>query len=202
MPTGFKTVLAGKKKIGQRPGSFRVAIVLALALLIAFLSVAQGAVARSQAKPAKKTSVTVMTRYEQQLAAALNTARKRHGLRVLKLVPGLMRSAGKHSLQMACEGYFSHSSPNGASFVTRVKRFYGSAASSYFSAGDNLLWARPRVTPRQVVKRWLASPEHRQVLLSPRWRVFGVGVVRSTHGAGVFAGRAVLLVTADFAVKR
>lgn len=32
--------------------------------------------------------------------------------------------------------------------------------------------------------------------------VLGVGVVRSTHGPGVYAGNPVLLVTADFAVRR
>jgi uncharacterized protein YkwD len=141
-----------------------------------------------------------MTRFEQQLAVSITAARKEHGRRALELVPGLMRSAGKHSLQMACNGYFAHASPNGASFFSRVKSFYGGASHS-FSAGENLLWARPRVSPRQTVKRWLASPGHREVLLSPRWRVFGVGVVSSAHGTGIFAGRRVLLVTADFAVK-
>ncbi len=202
MPTSLEAVAAGKKRAGHNPVSFGLAIVLALALLITLLSVAQSAVARSQAKPAKTTSITVMSRYEKQLAASINAARKQRGVRSLKLRPGLMRSAGKHSLQMACKGYFAHSSANGASFITRVKSFYGGAASSNVSVGENLLWAQPRATPRQVVKRWLASPGHRRVLLSPRWRVFGVGVVSSTHGAGVFAGRAVLLVTADFAVTR
>lgn len=185
----------------RAPGRRRLAIVFALALLVAVLSLAQGDLAGSQTKSAKRASVTVMTSYESHLATAINVARSRHGLRALKLVPGLMRSAGKHSLQMACKGYFSHSSANGVSFSTRVKSFYGRGSSS-FSAGENLLWAQPRTTPREVVRRWLASPGHRQVLLSSRWRVFGVGVVSSTHGLGVFRGRTVMLVTADFAVKR
>ncbi len=171
---------------------------LALALLIAAISLAQGDVAGSQTRAAKKSSVTNMTRYEKRLAASINATRKRYGLRTLRLTPCLMRSASKHSLQMAVRGYFAHSSPNGASFITRVRSFYG----GNISAGENLLWARPRVAPRRVVRRWLASPEHRTVLLSPRWRVFGVGVVSSTHGAGVFGGRRVMLVTADFAVRR
>jgi len=199
IPTGLKAVIAGKKRAGHSPGLFKLAI--ALALLISLLS-AQGAAARSQAKPAKKASVTVMTRYERDLAAAINATRKSHGLRTLRLVPGLMRSAGKHSLQMACQGYFAHSSPNGASFDTRVKSFYSAVGSSYFSAGENLAWVQPRATPSQVVKRWLASPGHRRILLSRHWTVFGVGVVSSTHGAGIFAGRRVLLVTADFASKK
>ncbi len=201
MRTGLKTVVTNKHMSGRCPGPFRVAIALGLALLIT-LSLVQGAVARSQATLTNGASMTAMIRYEKQLAVAINTARKRHGLRTLRLAPGLMRSAGKHSLQMACKGYFSHSSPNGASFTTRVKSFYGAGTSSYYSAGENLLWAQLPVTPGQVVKRWLASSEHRRVLLSSGWRVFGVGVVRSTHDTGIFAGREVLLVTADFAVKR
>ena len=164
MPSDLKTVLAGERKNRHRP-RFRGLALMLILLVLPVLLAAPGAVARSQTKPAGKTSVIDMTRYETQLAAAINAARTRYGLRSLRLVPGLMRSAGKHSLQMAFKGYFAHSSPNGASFVTRVKSFYGGAASSYFSAGENLLWAQPRVTPRQVVKRWLASPEHRQVLL-------------------------------------
>ena len=199
MPTGFKAVVAGKGRTRHYSGSFRAAITLAL--LVAVLSLTQSDVAGSQTKVVKRSSVTTMTRYEEHLATAINTTRKRHGLRTLRLVPGLMRSAGKHSLQMACEGYFAHSSPNGASFFARVKTYYG-GNSSYFSAGENLLWAQPRATPHQVVTLWLASPAHRQVLLSPQWRAFGVGVVSATHGAGVFAGRTVLLVTGDFAVTR
>ena len=186
-------------------GRRRPTVTLLATLLIAVLALAQGNVAGSQtksAKSAKKSSVTVMTGYEKQLAAAMNAVRRQYGLRPLKLVPGLMRSADKHSLQMACNGYFAHSSPNGASFITRVKRFYGSAGSSYYSAGENILWAQPRVKPRGIVARWLASPGHRAVLLSSHWRVFGIGVVSSTHGAGVFGGHAVMLVTADFAIKR
>lgn len=174
-------------------------MLLALALFVAALSLAQSDLAGAQTKAVKKSTVTNMTGYEKQLAVAINATRKQHGLRALKLAPGLMRSAGKHSLQMAFKGYFAHTSPNGVSFYTRVKSYYGGGD---LKAGENLLWVQPRVKPRQIVKRWLASPGHRQVLLSRQWKVFGVGVVRSTHGAGVFAGRRVLLVTADFAVKR
>jgi uncharacterized protein YkwD len=82
-----------------------VAIVLALALLVAVFSLARSDVADSQTKSSKRTSVTTMNKYERHLAAAINTTRKRHGLRELKLVPGLMRSAGKHSLQMAVSAF-------------------------------------------------------------------------------------------------
>ena len=64
-----------------------------------------------------------MTCYERRLAATIDATRKQYGLRTLRLVPGLMRSAGKHSLQMAVNGYFAHSSPNGVSFIARVRSF-------------------------------------------------------------------------------
>jgi uncharacterized protein YkwD len=179
-----------------------VAIMLALALVVAVFSLAQSDLAGSQTKSAKRSSFTVMSSYEIHLAVAINIARKRHGLRPLELVPGLMRSAGKHSLQMAYVGYFSHSSANGASFYARVGKFYGGGSPSQFSAGENIYWTQPRVKPRGVVWRWLGSPGHRRILLSSCWRVFGLGVVKATHGPGVFRGRKVMLVTADFAVKR
>ena len=186
---------------GLMRGRLGVAIVLVLALLVAVLSLARSDVANSQTKSSKRTSVTTMNEYEMHLAAAINTTRNRHGLPELKLVDGLMRSAGKHSLQMAVKGYFAHSSANGASFITRLRSFYG-GGNSNLVVGENLLWTAPQITPREVVWRWLRSSQHRLVLLSPRWRVFGVGVVSSNHGAGVFRGRPVMLVTADFAVKR
>jgi len=194
------TTALRKRGSGHAHGRRRLPI--ALALLIAVLSLAQGDVAASQTNSTKRSPVTVMSCYEKQVVAAVNNTRMQYGLRSLRLVPGLMRSAGSHSLQMAVKGYFAHSSPNGASFFTRVKSFYGGGSPRYFSAGENLLWTDPHVGPSEVVRRWLASPEHRRVLLSPVWTVLGVGVVSSPHGPGVFQGRAVTLVTADFAVKR
>lgn len=178
----------------------RSSLALALVLIFAIISLAYGGAANSQTKSAKRPSANVSP-FERELASVINVTRTRYGLRALRLVPGLMLSADKHSLQMVYYGYFAHSSPNGASFMTRVMSYYG-ANSRYFSAGENLFWAESKVTSREVVARWLASPPHRAVLLSPNWRVFGLGVVRSTHGAGVFKGRTVKIVTADFAVKR
>ena len=174
---------------------------LALALVVAVFSLAQSDLAGSQTKSAKKSSVTVISSYQIHLAVAINIARKRHGLRPLKLVPGLMRAAGRHSLQMAEKGFFSHSSANGGGFYARVRKFYGGGDPDDFAAGENIFWTQSRTKPRGVVWRWLGSPDHRRILLSSNWRVFGVGAVKASHGPGVFRGRRVIIVTADFAVK-
>jgi uncharacterized protein YkwD len=179
----------------------KTAVVAVLALL-PLASSAPGATASSRAQAAARRSTTVAPNFEARLATSINAVRERYGLRCLRLVPGLTRSADRHSLQMARRGYFSHYSLNGTSFNARVQSFYRSGGYSYWSAGENLLWARRSIKPNRVVARWLASPEHRSVLLSPQWTVMGVGVVQSRHGLGVFRGRAVLVITVDFAVRR
>jgi uncharacterized protein YkwD len=185
----------------MRSRFIKTAVVTMLALL-PLVTLAQKATASSRTEAAARNRTSVAPDFEARLATSINTVRKRYGLRCLRLIPELVRSADSHSLQMARRGYFSHYSANGASFSTRVQRLYGSRGFRYWSAGENLLWARRSIQPYQVVSRWLASPEHRSILLSRRWTVMGVGVAKSTHGSGVFRGRAVLVITTDFAVRR
>jgi uncharacterized protein YkwD len=188
----------------KRPGGLRGKLhwTVALPLLTLLLLLLPAHRATAQSSPVQGSDAKLVSAYEVRLVEAINDVREDHGLRRLRLARGLMRSSGSHSLQMANRGYFSHSSWNGTSFFTRIKSYFSCAHARYFSAGENMLWARPRIGPRQIVKRWLASPRHRAVLLTRQWRLLGVGVVKTPHGPGVFQGRAVLLVTADFVVKR
>ena len=184
----------------MRSRFIKTAVVTMLALLPLVLS-AQEATASSRIEVAARNRTSVAPDFEARLATSINTVRKHYGLRCLRLVPELVRSADSHSLQMAHRGYFSHYSANGASFSTRVQRLYGSRGFRYWSAGENLLWVGRSIQPYQIVARWLTSPVHRSVLLSRQWAVMGVGVAQSTHGPGVFGGRAVLVITTDFAVR-
>jgi uncharacterized protein YkwD len=183
---------------------FRFAVVLVLVLGLGIIPMAQGA-ATSSAKPVKKHSkkvvARVMPKYQKRLAAAVNRTRRRYGRSALKITPALTRAARVHSQHMARKGCLSHSSPCGTNFATRIKRYFGGGQCSYFAAGENLFWARAGVKPRRVISSWLASPSHRSVLLSQQWRAFGIGVVHAKRGPGVFEGRNVVVVTADFAVK-
>jgi uncharacterized protein YkwD len=169
---------------------------LGLAILFSVLLPTQKAGARSRAQIANQAAPSVVTDYEARLATSINAVRRRHGLCRLKVVPQLMRSANGHSLQMAHRGFFSHNSANGASFFARIQRFYASRG-----AGENLLWAESGIRSSQVVVRWLNSPAHRAILLSRLWNVLGVGVVKDMRGPGVYGGHAVLVITADFAVR-
>jgi uncharacterized protein YkwD len=102
---------------------------------------------------------------------------------------------------MAAGGYFSHDSWDGTSYVDRIKRFFNPRGYRYWSVGENLLWVSPSANAEDVVERWLASPTHRAVILSPGWRVVGVGVVGANRGHGIYSGGPVELVTADFGAR-
>jgi uncharacterized protein YkwD len=62
--------------------------------------------------------------------------------------------------------------------------------------GENLAWGAGRLSrARAIVRRWMASPGHRENLLHPGYRLVGVGALR-----GSFSGYpAALMITTDFA---
>jgi uncharacterized protein YkwD len=101
---------------------------------------------------------------------------------------------------MAEHGFFEHSSLNGWPFWKRVEAVYPRNGRRW-SVGENLVWASPRLTARGALELWLASPPHRQTLLSPAWREIGLGAVHAFAG-GVYNGRAVTILTADFGIRR
>ena len=103
---------------------------------------------------------------------------------------------------MARAGYFAHESADGRAFWRRIVRFYVFDGFSRWSVGENLVWRASTLTPRQAVAMWLASPEHRKILLTAKWRRLGVGAVRATDASGDYGGRDVVIVTADFGVRQ
>jgi uncharacterized protein YkwD len=52
------------------------------------------------------------------------------------------------------------------------------------------------------VESWLASPHHRENLLNPKWREVGVAAVHAWSAPGVYDGREVTVLTADFGARR
>ena len=137
-----------------------------------------------------------------QVLAAVNKFRAAHGLVRLRESSALDRSARQHSLEMGRVGYFGHSSANGTVFWRRIQHYYSSRSYSYWSAGENLLWAEPAVSAGRALKLWIASPEHLRNLLSPQWRQIGVSAVRVVAAPGIFHGQRVTIITTDFGVRR
>ena len=139
--------------------------------------------------------------YDAAVITATNAIRRSHGLDPLRTSQGLTAAADQHSHSMAKAGYFAHESADGSAFWKRIQTFYGSSRWQVWSVGENLLWSSPDVDAGGALKLWLASPEHRANLLSPKWREIGVSAVHAARAPGTFGGREVTIVTTDFGVR-
>ena len=146
-------------------------------------------------------SIAAVDQLESQVLAELNKIRRDHGLVPLKLSRPLATAADTHSKAMGTYGFFQHESRDGSEFWKRVKRFYGPAKSSNWSVGENLLWSSGHLDAATALKLWMESPGHRKVILTPRWREVGLSAVSVTAAPGVFGGRDVTIVTADFGAR-
>jgi uncharacterized protein YkwD len=120
----------------------------------------------------------------------------------LRLSAGLAAAARHHSTEMARRGYFSHNSAGGQAFDRRIARFYPIGGRRLWSVGENLLWSSAALSATGVLDVWLNSSKHRAIMLRAHWREVGVGAVQVSSAPGVYGGREVTIVTADFGVRR
>jgi hypothetical protein len=89
-------------------------------------------------------------------------------LRVNTLLSSAARAKGEHMLK---NGYWAHIAPDG----TEPWKFFTDVGYRYRYAGENL--ARDFTNPVSVVDAWMASPSHRENLLSTKYSDIGVAVV-------------------------
>jgi uncharacterized protein YkwD len=132
----------------------------------------------------------------------INRVRTEHGLAPLRGSGTLRRAAGQHVYEMAVLGYFGHGSPNRASFAARLAAYYVPRGYGTWAVGETLLWWESPLPARSIVQLWLGSPEHRRQLLAPAFREVGIAAAEVSGAGGVFRGRRVTLVGADFGVRR
>ena len=148
------------------------------------------------------TTTSVATALQRLVTAEINAVRRQHGLPRLALSGQLSRAGQEHAQQLALAGYFSHEWSDGTPFGTWIRRFYPVGAARRWSAGENLAWATPDVTAQQAVEMWLTSPEHRRILLSRSWRQVGLGVIRADGAGGYYGGKDVVILAAEFGIRR
>lgn len=109
--------------------------------------------------------------YEQAVAGLVNAQRAQAGLPALHLDGALCLGARAKSQDMQQSHYFSHTSPNYGSPYDMMRQF----GISYSYAGENI--AMGYQTPETVVEAWMASPSHRENILSENYSALGVGYV-------------------------
>ena len=121
---------------------------------------------------------------ELKVVQMTNLARTQAGLIPLRVDPKLAPLARQHAAGMLDLGYFGHDSPTLGSLAERA----GRAGVVYQDVAENVAYAS---TISAAFQALLASPPHRQNLLSPNLGRIGVGVARSSQGDFV--------ITQDFA---
>jgi uncharacterized protein YkwD len=148
------------------------------------------------------TTTSVAAALQRLVTAQINVVRREHRLPRLAVSAQLARAGQEHAQQLAHAGYFSHDWSDGTPFGSWIRRFYPVGAARRWSAGENLAWAMPDVTAQQAVEMWLASPEHRRILLSKSWRQVGLGVIRADGAGGFYGGKDVVILAAEFGIRR
>ena len=102
-------------------------------------------------------------------------------LGALRLNGDLSTAARRHSRAMVSKRFFSHTSPDGTTFLDRIKATgYLSGARSW-NVGENIAYGSGSLsTPRAISRAWMKSPGHRANILSSAFRSIGVGIASGT----------------------
>ncbi|GIK16993.1 MAG: hypothetical protein BroJett003_19570 [Planctomycetota bacterium] len=112
-----------------------------------------------------------LDRMSGQLVQLTNLERASAGLPPVTRVEPLDRLAADYACRMIEEGFFAHHDPaTGEGPGARAAR----VNYRYYFVGENL--AAGQTSAAEVMREWLASPEHREIILSSKWTEIGVGV--------------------------
>jgi uncharacterized protein YkwD len=127
-----------------------------------------------------------LSNQEEGLFGAINRARTARGVPPLRIGVRLQLAARSHSRAMARSGAFTH-----GNWYQRLRSFGVRSRM----VGENIAWGvGSDGTAAGIVAAWLASPPHRETLLTRGFRRVGVGIAVGTMDG--YAGARVA--TADF----
>jgi uncharacterized protein YkwD len=116
---------------------------------------------------------------QRAVTCLVNQRRKHHGLRPVHGSVPLAIAAQTHSNAMASQNFFSHGGDGTP--ASRASAAGYMAGARHWGVGEDLEWASGKGgTPKAIVAGWMASPEHRAVMLSRRFRQVGVGVAQDS----------------------
>jgi uncharacterized protein YkwD len=135
--------------------------------------------------PSASTAPDGNAAFEAEVVAIVNTERAKAGCPAVTADDRLTVAARGHSADMAARNYFSHTTPEGVAFSTRITN----AGYRFSRAGENI--AKGQRTPAEVMTAWMNSSGHKANILTCAFKNIGVGVVADTRGT--------LLWTQDFA---
>lgn len=117
----------------------------------------------------------------------VNEERTKRGLGKLRTETSLGAVAGAYAQRMVRGKFFDHTSPDGGTFLSRIKRTnYLRGSLTRWSVGENLAWGTGRrATPEGIVAGWMSSPGHRKNVLNARFHELGLGIAIGAPQFGV-----------------
>lgn len=121
------------------------------------------------------------------LVSLTNQQREAVGLSPLNLDPQLSAAATNKANDMLAKGYWAHNAPDGTTPWVFIK----AAGYEYLYAGENL--ARGFTTAPDTVNAWMASPGHKENILSPKYKDVGFAIV-----TGTLTGEDTVLIVQEF----
>ena len=125
-----------------------------------------------------------------ELVKLTNQKRGEKGLKPLHLNDQLSHAAASKAQNMFANNYWAHVAPDGTTPWVFIKN----SGYEYLYAGENL--ARGFTTAPEVVDAWMASPTHRENMLSANYEDIGFAVV-----PGSLTGSDTILVVEMFGSK-
>ncbi|HVZ58963.1 MAG TPA: CAP domain-containing protein [Patescibacteria group bacterium] len=123
----------------------------------------------------------------QDLLILTNQERQQNGLSPLVMNDELTQAATKKAQDMFSKDYWAHIAPDG----TTPWYFIRSSGYEYIYAGENL--ARGFTSTSDVINAWMASPSHRENVLSPNYKDVGFAIQE-----GTLTGEDTVLVVEEF----
>lgn len=110
-------------------------------------------------------------RMADQVLQLVNLERAERDLQPVVVNPLLTKIAETYSCRLVAGGFFGHRDPfTGRGLSDRAVR----GKYLFYAVGENLA-AGPE-TPAEVMKVWMESPAHRDIILNPTWNDVGIAV--------------------------
>jgi len=110
----------------------------------------------------------------EELLVMTNQKRQENGLPPLTMNSSLAQAAQRKADDMFSKNYWSHVAPDG----TTPWYFIRSSGYEYVYAGENL--ARGYTNSSDVINAWMASPSHKENMLSPNYKEIGFAIKDGT----------------------
>lgn len=117
-----------------------------------------------------------------RILEVVNAERAKAGLGIVSFENRLNEAAGIKARDMAAKTYFDHVSPDGVDPWDLLAR----VGYDWQWAGENLALNSQTFSEEAIVKAWMNSPGHREVILTGSHTETGIGIATGTYnGQGV-----------------